>query len=360
MRGERPFSISYQPICDGSSPHARGTHDGGQRPGTGHRFIPACAGNAPTASAATCPWTVHPRMRGERTITQDGAYEDVGSSPHARGTRRHVGGYETVRRFIPACAGNAARSAGGPVPWAVHPRMRGERLAALHLRGDIAGSSPHARGTLLGGFGLRLEPRFIPACAGNARTPGGAAGTGAVHPRMRGERGRRAAQVGCLPRFIPACAGNAPASSYRWRQPAVHPRMRGERVPATPSCLSAVGSSPHARGTRLLAHQRRKVGRFIPACAGNARQWACPSPPPPVHPRMRGERISRLTIASASAGSSPHARGTQLLPLLIDPQHRFIPACAGNANARRITDNCVYGSSPHARGTLPVNTTHET
>jgi type I restriction enzyme, R subunit len=55
---------------DGSSPHARGTCslDGNNR--EGKRFIPACAGNAATVKPLQPNVTVHPRMRGERPWRQ--------------------------------------------------------------------------------------------------------------------------------------------------------------------------------------------------------------------------------------------------------------------------------------------------
>ena len=96
--------------------------------------------------------TVHPRMRGERgqCIGLGGA--DRGSSPHARGTHKGMSAGIAASRFIPACAGNAS----GPLcpAWTgtVHPRMRGERPSGPDGHAYDDGSSPHARGTLLGVF----------------------------------------------------------------------------------------------------------------------------------------------------------------------------------------------------------------
>ena len=151
----------------------------------------------------------------------------------------------------------------------------------------------------------------------------------------------------------------------------VHPRMRGERsafVKAGPTCS---GSSPHARGTRGTYLPEGRPIRFIPACVGNAFGGSHPDNLRAVHPRMRGERLTLAGLLLVVAGSSPHARGTQLLPFLVDPQNRFIPACAGNARllgamnglypvhprmrgerASLRADMCsAFGSSPHARGT---------
>ena len=190
------------------------------------------------------------------------------------------------------------RSAGGPVPWA------------------CLGSSPHARGTHGLDFSTDRMSRFIPACAGNA----------------------------------------APAADPAW-PPTVHPCMRGERLLMGSRALPSRGSSPHARGTPSTSAASRSSFRFIPAYAGNARRPADAIADHPVHPRMRGERLSVAVRLNSSSGSSPHARGTLdgmgQAGFLI----RFIPACAGNAISGSSSAFSCFGSSPHARGTQ-VSTVH--
>ena len=97
----------------------------------------------------------------------------------------------------------------------------------------------------------------------------------------------------------------------------VHPRMRGERMPIRSCWYGRIGSSPHARGTPLNDCIEVFDDRFIPACAGNAfpRFWMRFRTA--VHPRMRGERSSRIDSPRRSAGSSPHARGTHLYDVAI-------------------------------------------
>ncbi len=171
----------------------------------------------------------------------------------------------------------------------------------------------------------------------------------------------------------PHARGTPVHNPYRIPSQPVHPRMRGEHartisrtcnrrrfIPACagntylPRYLAAAsaGSSPHARGTRpQYCHNFDTVG-FIPACAGNTRLVRC--------------------CSGYYCGSSPHARGTQYgrsshrtddsvhprmrgehqvqrLGGTIQP--RFIPACAGNTLAEYSLDGSHYGSSPHARGT---------
>ena len=173
---------------DGSSPHTRGTpprHQDGSLPG---RFIPACAGNAPVNDSSIHLTPVHPRMCGERWMQTSAAHRWVGSSPHARGTHARAPHQRRTDRFIPACAGNAARSHAVCSASSVHPRMRGERLRGQAVDPPPDGSSPHARGTLREGM-RGIDPgRFIPACAGNARKRSARLPGRAVHPRMRGER----------------------------------------------------------------------------------------------------------------------------------------------------------------------------
>ena len=174
-------------------------------------------------------------------------------------------------RFIPACAGNAASLQLRPGQFSVHPRMRGERWQARSWMTPSSGSSPHARGTRRHHREHEVSVRFIPACAGNAcpgRFPRLAR---SVHPRMRGEREYPTARPRHSVRFIPACAGNAHPCTGRADVLAVHPRMRGERWRATLTACPNTGSSPHARGTLWHLASLEPDKRFIPACAGNAR-----------------------------------------------------------------------------------------
>ena len=270
LRGERAATRIINKYPDGSSPLARGTPHGTDADRRQHRFIPACAGNATARWSSAPRVAVHPRLRGERTITQDGAYEDVGSSPLARGTR--------LARIAP----QEARP--------VHPRLRGERIDPTTRVVSVDGSSPLARGTHQNDVTDRGIYRFIPACAGNARVAGTLPGACPVHPRLRGER---------------------------------RSRLHLDR--------KVDGSSPLARGTQLLDSLASTLLRFIPACAGNAADQASHGCGPPVHPRLRGERETSSSGRGTHIGSSPLARGTRIELEAAVINARFIPACAGNA-----------------------------
>ena len=188
--------------------------------------------------------------------------------------------------------------------------MRGEHQRSHRGRLPRCGSSPHARGTRRRCRRPRPAPRFIPACAGNTTSILSTARASSVHPRMRGE----------------------------------HRRIRGRAG-------LQYGSSPHARGTRAAGPRRRRIARFIPACAGNTRCSSARAVSLAVHPRMRGEHQLPGSCAMFERGSSPHARGTQKVRSGCRPPARFIPACAGNTHAQANGISRRRGSSPHARGT---------
>ena len=217
------------PMNSGSSPHAWGTHGLADPVGRRHRFIPAYAGNAHRGMIGRRPVAVHPRIRGERRVATSNDRSIVGSSPHTRGTPEISQATTVFHRFIPACAGNACAQASSDLSFTVHPRMRGERDEAVGLHAGNLGSSPHARGTLHR--------------------------NGLLHAPFR---------------FIPAYAGNAAARRLRPGPSSVHPRIRGERPLSEQQLTDDNGSSPHTRGTLIVACVHLGQIRFIPAYAGNA------------------------------------------------------------------------------------------
>ena len=194
------------------------------------RFIPACAGNASERHSGLLMEPVHPRVCGERFVGQ--------TSPLS------------VTRFIPACAGNAWGNMSAANRMSGHPRVCGERRGALSSGSGYYGSSPRVRGTPTNAADTTATGRFIPACAGNASSGSAAINSATVHPRVCGERRGfediGASEAGSSPRvrgtlmlaeapplaarFIPACAGNARSSKRRPAPIPVHPRVCGERA----------------------------------------------------------------------------------------------------------------------------------
>ena len=190
-----------------------------------------------------------------------------------------------------------------------------------------------------------------------------------VHPRLRGEHLPQQARSGRrggssppargtlqplprfrkLGRFIPACAGNTSARDRRLAQRPVHPRLRGEHSQCVLSARKANGSSPPARGTRREGGWHQRLPRFIPACAGNTAPCRSIWPRRPVHPRLRGEHYDISVAGRAALGSSPPARGTPSCGRSLPCAHRFIPACAGNT-ATKCSQVNIHSVHPRLRG----------
>ena len=200
--------MRLSPIA-GSSPRVRGTRRRRPEGPLRGRFIPACAGNANGSRTRRESPSVHPRVCGERIDTRSEELEGDGSSPRVRGTRS------------PAPQRSRSRT--------VHPRVCGERAVFGKESRNGDGSSPRVRGTHTKLIRLPRYRRFIPACAGNASATATIPGRRTVHPRVCGERevhdpvarphggssprvrGTRVVDAldASLDRFIPACAGNA-------------------------------------------------------------------------------------------------------------------------------------------------------
>ena len=215
-------------MISGSSPHTRGAliqliiicQDFG--------IIPAYAGSTINKYNTIAFGEDHPRIRGEHLIFFQLKLLVMGSSPHTRGALRPLCRSLWLRGIIPAYAGSTpARDANGWHRWD-HPRIRGEhQLSYVGSNGEV-GSSPHTRGALEVHAQVKSEAGIIPAYAGSTS-------------------------------FHPWCIANA------WD----HPRIRGEHCVHTSTPSSAMGSSPHTRGARIVRELEAIYGGIIPAYAGS-------------------------------------------------------------------------------------------
>ena len=112
-----------------------------------HRSALACAGNSHSCWIFNINQSVHPRLRGELLAAPIFVRACAGSSPLARGTPLNLCLGRLPIRFIPAYAGNSSRSKASIFVGAVHPRLRGELLQPLPSSNSLFGSSPLTRGT---------------------------------------------------------------------------------------------------------------------------------------------------------------------------------------------------------------------
>ena len=156
-------------ICtmSGSSPHTRGAPP--LRPLHWRRagIIPAYAGSTKIAQKGKGMAADHPRIRGEHAPLMATCRSSPGSSPHTRGALARPHRRHTDARIIPAYAGSTPRRTAPDWKPRDHPRIRGEHPLGVGDPLVDLGSSPHTRGALLRGDGLRGVPGIIPAYAGS-------------------------------------------------------------------------------------------------------------------------------------------------------------------------------------------------
>ena len=168
-------------------------------------------------------------------------------------------------------------------------------------------------------------------------------------PRLRGTE-TMTEDAAMQHRFIPAPAGNGWSASCSTSPAPVHPRACGERYGHLYGQHYRDGSSPRLRGTGRRRTPAFRIGRFIPrlrgtasgvgshppdhrfipAPAGNGPGYSYSEQRTTVHPRACGERSPAEKLVNASTGSSPRLRGTEHTPGPWMAGIRFIPAPAGN------------------------------
>ena len=349
--GERLAASRSCSSPSGSSPRGRGTHSGAVPDGDRIRFIPARAGNAGSVPPPRPSCTVHPRAGGERYRMTVVMHPHSGSSPRGRGTHTsRVSGSRSLR-FIPARAGNAPSASSSRSRGPVHPRAGGERLSDQSMSDLFFGSSPRGRGTLELGDDVPVLRRFIPARAGNAVPAAQSPGLWPVHPRAGGERPDTNYDTAQDNGSSPRGRGTPPVRPRRCRRDGFIPARAGNARSFRSAPFRYRGSSPRGRGTLRPRVRGRIQHRFIPARAGNAHPGRRVGPVSPVHPRAGGERSAASIRVSCPSGSSPRGRGTPRPGSSDAIRKRFIPARAGNARAPERGPPRVFGSSPRGRGT---------
>ncbi len=109
------------------------------------------------------------------------------------------------------------------------------------------------------------------------------------------------------------------------------------------------GSSPLARGTRIVESRQFIESRIIPARAGNTAPSCRSTGTRTDHPRSRGENRSVGRGSERRTGSSPLARGTHLDFAMWRSGARIIPARAGNTRCP-LRPSWARSDHPRSRG----------
>ena len=189
---------------------------------------------------------------------------------------------------IPAPAGETGRRSCSCSTTTVHPRACGGNIFFCSFSLASFGPSPRLRGKLALQLRSVLQPRSIPAPAGETRSEGPGWRGKRVHPR--------------------ACGGNCFLSLQE-------------------SCNK--GPSPRLRGKRDRPNETVNVLRSIPAPAGETAITLTASSTVMVHPRACGGNEYKLYRVELEEGPSPRLRGKHLPGLAAVDTHGSIPAPAG-------------------------------
>ena len=150
-------------------------------------------------------------------------------------------------------------------------------------------------------------------------------------------------------RLIPAGAGSTGTRRCRFGSFAAHPRWRGEHIKEMVEKGWVDGSSPLARGAQLLAFLAGDRVRLIPAGAGSTPSGCGAVHPALAHPRWRGEHQPSPHPITPASGSSPLARGARASPRGQGRPLRLIPAGAGSTACSKSLI-CVRSAHPRWRG----------
>ena len=171
-------------------------------------------------------------------------------------------------------------------------------------------------------------------------------------------------------RIIPARAGFTGDFGHDFSYATDHPRSRGVYQNSPAPSGTPWGSSPLARGLRVILHSETQLRRIIPARAGFTEAYLVGCADDPDHPRSRGVYKPIDKSDPTNPGSSPLARGLLGVHCASGVIRRIIPARAGftgyrSTAGRRRSDHprsrgvyiktavqlvIDWGSSPLARG----------
>ena len=131
VRGEK--ADEREPVVrpSGSPPRARGKVSSCPAIVIQPGITPACAGKRTSSGCRACCGRDHPRVRGEKTLIVIVMPSLMGSPPRARGKVDVCLPFSSAFRITPACAGKSAKVVPNGFAERDHPRVRGEKLAAL-------------------------------------------------------------------------------------------------------------------------------------------------------------------------------------------------------------------------------------
>ncbi len=193
---------------------------------------------------------------------------EQGLSPRVRGNRSRIDAMPSIGRSIPACAGEPIGVRSTKHPGTVYPRVCGGTRARLVGKRYDLGLSPRVRGNRRPGLVGSHQRGSIPACAGEPWSSPPWPRCRRVYPRVCGGTQIRGRVEDVALGSIPACAGEPTRLRTRTRSRGVYPRVCGGTARLSSSRTRGGGLSPRVRGNLRNAGQLFPQHRSIPACAG--------------------------------------------------------------------------------------------
>ena len=150
----------------GLSPRVRGNPPHYLLSGPEWRSIPACAGEPNVMSEGVIEPSVYPRVCGGTCAEGNRHGRQGGLSPRVRGNPMLSRNVTLFSRSIPACAGEPQACHRGHIWYRVYPRVCGGTCQGVGRNAYGRGLSPRVRGNRHKRYGVPLDFRSIPACAG--------------------------------------------------------------------------------------------------------------------------------------------------------------------------------------------------
>ena len=154
----------------------------------GYRITPACAGKSLTCFLGTVPSEDHPRLCGEKNIVVLKGEQKLGSPPLVRGKVSSISYTPPSYGITPACAGKSIDNDTSSLLVKDHPRLCGEKKVSNLSIGKEKGSPPLVRGKESGNDKEKQKLRITPACAGKSSSVVTKYSDAKDHPRLCGEK----------------------------------------------------------------------------------------------------------------------------------------------------------------------------
>ncbi len=174
----------------GSPPRVRGKVENLHLDLHGLGITPACAGKSLKGIRPPSKNQDHPRVCGEKPFSVPGTLFPSGSPPRVRGKAVEYVKNKVSEGITPACAGKRTTSRIWCSMAQDHPRVCGEKKAAVTTLFWTGGSPPRVRGKDRDIARSRHAVGITPACAGKSISGTTARVSAWDHPRVCGEKAK--------------------------------------------------------------------------------------------------------------------------------------------------------------------------